>query len=231
MEKIKIKTDQHAKMMFDILMGGREIKVQDFINNLDQDLFNEIKEKYDDPMEIVYQCVDNALTYGDIPLKHDDKFFNDCFFIFEHQVKEYFYCWKPYANGSIPFGQDCKYRKLYGYGFGDHIIHCTNIKQKPMRLYEYIERNIIGDYFVKFANGIRLDFEIRESLDGEITVENKRFRVESDRFYKFSTLSVYQLLYFYHKLGLRPSRNKIIHKLLRNVLTVMYDVYGIKETS
>ena len=43
MDKIKIKKDQHAKIMFDILMGGREINEQDFVNHIKQPLLQEIK--------------------------------------------------------------------------------------------------------------------------------------------------------------------------------------------
>lgn len=222
MQKIKVKYNEKCPILE--LKFYKNHNYETLVSMLDQDLLNKCYEKYDGVEHIIDQGILLITESSLSTLRFTDKFFNDSVFFFEHQVKDYMFIWSSLENDEVPFKEGHTYHQKYNLGFGDHLLtggFDTNIvKQKPSKLYFYLENGICGNYDIRFHNGIELSFQINEK-DG---IVNNRAWLNKNRLTDKSIIPTYVLLHTFFRLGLRPSKNHEAYKLLRNVMKCVYKI-------
>ncbi len=221
MIKVRKNQDNHY-VLYDVFCKSNGITTQDIVDRCNQDLIKEVSEKYDSLERIIIEGTYLHIECSLSPLRFDDDMFNDCVYLYENQIVSYYYCWKKLSNDKTPFKYGHTYHEKFGLGFGDHILYAeeNDIKQRPNKLFFYLENGISGDYDIRFKNGIQMRFTIKD--DGEVV--SKDICLMKESFNSKSIISRVVLLRSFISLGLYPSKNKIVHKLMRNVLAVVEQI-------
>lgn len=208
---------KHENPIIGILFDQANIdNMEHFLSKCDQSIVEKVKADYPDTyLKIIEYGIELAQVSSFQSLRYTEQSFNDTVYHFEHQIKEATFIWKGLKDDPVPFSEGHTYNKLYGLGFGDHILfYMTPPKQKPQKLYDYMERGICGHYTIKFFNGVELAFDIDE--DG---VNNRRKWLNKNPLYsEKEIIQTYALLEVFHKLRIRPSRNKFVYKVLREMI-------------
>lgn len=221
---VRTLADNHY-FMFEMFLNEYDITIDEIISRCDVKLVDEASKIYSSIKNIIiegtYLVTESSLQ----SMRFNEQQFNDMVYLYEHQIKSYFYAWEGLENDKTPFLEGHTYDKKFGLSFGDHILWGEEgkIKQRPNKLFFYLENGICGRYEIKFHNGKEMSFSIKEN--GEVVKMD--VWLNKNRLSDKSIIPTYVLFKSFYNLNLLPSKNKIAYKLMRNVMTVVCEI--IKE--